>query len=70
MDIIGLTIPISKKLYEEVHKKIERGTERIYFALIKITIPFVMFPSIFLSFTFYMFYDMDRDAFYLTFPMW
>ena len=69
MQKIGKDNVESKLVYENLHGKIEKWSQILYLALVKVT-PVIFIPNIILSFYLYFTTDLESDAFSLPFPMW
>lgn len=66
----GLGNPISKTHYEKVNEKIEKLSGKLYFALVKISLPAFVLPDFIVSFFLYFSTDLGNQAFKLPFPTW
>lgn len=66
---LGSEISSSKAMYIALNEKIERLSHLIYMGSIKLTIPGLMIPSIFISLINFFVYDFGDDSFFLPFPV-
>ena len=62
--------PSCKDIYEKANEKIEKLTEFIYFAGVKVSPASTVIPYSIVSYYFYFTSDLEKEAFVLPFPMW
>ena len=66
----GMENPLCEVIYEKANEKIEKLTEFIYFAGVKVSPASTVIPYSIVSYYFYFTSDLEKDAFSLPFPMW
>lgn len=62
--------PVSKKIYEEVHEKVENRTKWIYLAVVQASIPGLLLSNAVISYIRYFTTNSGNDSFVLPFPIW
>lgn len=60
----------SKIVYMKLSTKIDGITEIFYFAIMKLTIPWIMLPSLVVTTINYIIYGLGKESFYLPYPVW
>lgn len=68
--LLGLEYPISKAIYEETNRQVEKWNEIINFIMAKMTPIVLVWPSFILSFFRYFTTDLGNGAFELMLPIW
>lgn len=68
--ISGLKKAHSKAIYEDLHARMEKWTELIHLANVKVTLPCVVIPKFVMSFYVYYTTDVGGDAFQLPTYAW
>lgn len=68
--ISGLDYPESMALYVVANERIEKISEFLYFIVLKVAPPCVIFPKLFASLHAYSTTDLGSEAFKLPLPMW
>lgn len=68
--ILGIEKPASKAIYEQANEKANKIMEMYYFAIIKVTPPSVILPSLILTIYHYFTMDDASDIYRLPFPIW
>lgn len=53
----------------EINEKIERRSELIYFVFTKLSVPGVILPALLLTTVNYFIYGLDKESYYLPFPL-
>lgn len=59
----------SKSMYIEQNGKIERISELIYFFMVELTVPSVLFPALFITTINYLIHDFGNESFFLPLRM-
>ena len=66
----GMENPLCKVIYEKANEKIEKLSEIIYFAGVKVSPASTVVPYACVSYFLYFTSDLGEDAFIVPFPMW
>lgn len=66
----GTQNPVSKAIFQETTKQMEKLCEVAHFTMMTISLPCIMYPKLLISFFIYFTNDFDKSAFELPFPMW
>lgn len=67
---LGLKYRASKDIYEKNDKFIEKLSEYLDFAIVKVSLPLIMLPKCIGSYFTYLTTDSGSDSFELPIPMW
>lgn len=62
--------PASKKSFIKINHLVEKCSETIYFAVVKVSPQCVIYPKFIISYMLYFATDLGRDSFELPFPIW
>lgn len=66
----GCEYPRAEELFLKTNQRVERLSEIVFTAYLKILVQFVMLPKCIVSFCLYFIVDRGRDSFYLPIVLW
>ena len=67
---LGMKNPKSKIIYEKTNQLAEKLSTAVFFVIVKVSVPCIVFPKCIISYIVYFTTDLGADAFDSPLPMW